>query len=103
MLYEQTTLNANGHIIDLTNPIVMGILNVTPDSFFKGSRLQSEKALLIEAERMITEGAAILDIGGMSTRPGADIIAQEEEWQRLSSALKTVKKHFPEAIISVIQ
>ena len=101
MLYEQTTLNANGHIVDLTHPIVMGILNVTPDSFFKGSRIQSENALLKQAEHMLTEGATILDMGGMSSRPGADIISEAEEETRLLPALKTVKKHFSEALISV--
>ena len=101
MLYEQTTLNCKGRLLDLSAPIVMGILNVTPDSFFKGSRVSTEKALLEQAERMLTEGAKILDIGGMSSRPGAEIISEKEELHRVLPAIKTVIKQFPEAIISV--
>ena len=101
MLYEQTTLNCNGHLLDLSEPIVMGILNVTPDSFYKGSRIETEKDLLFQAERMLTEGAKILDIGGMSSRPGADIIAEKEELKRVLPAIKAVLKHFPKALISV--
>ena len=101
MLYEQTSLNANGRLIDLTEPIVMGILNITPDSFFKGSRIQSEKALLEHTERMITEGGSILDIGGMSSRPGAEIISENEELKRVIPAIKAIKSHFPEALISI--
>jgi dihydropteroate synthase len=101
MLYQQTTLNCNGRLLDLSEPIVMGILNVTPDSFYKGSRVKTEKALLKQAEKMLTEGAKILDIGGMSSRPGADIIEAKEELKRVLPAIKAVLKQFPEAIISV--
>lgn len=101
MLYEQTTLNCRGTLLDLMSPIVMGVLNTTPDSFFAGSRLADEKALLTRAERMITEGAAILDIGGMSSRPGATIISEAEEMQRVLPAVEAVAKAFPSAIISV--
>ncbi len=101
MLYEQTTLNCRGTLLDLMSPIVMGVLNTTPDSFFAGSRLEDEKAILTCAERMITEGAAILDIGGMSSRPGAAVIAEAEEMRRVLPAIKAVVKAFPKAIISV--
>ncbi len=101
MLYEQTTLNCRGTLLDLMSPIVMGVLNTTPDSFFAGSRLEDEKAILTRAERMITEGVSILDIGGMSSRPGAAIIAEAEEMRRVLPAIKAVVKAFPSAIISV--
>ena len=101
MLYEQTTLNCRGQLLDLNTPIVMGILNTTPDSFFAGSRVENEKTLLQRAERMITEGSSILDIGGMSSRPGAAIIDESEEMHRVLPAIEAVKKAFPSAIISI--
>jgi dihydropteroate synthase len=101
MFYEQTTLNCGGYILDIIDPIVMGVINVTPDSFYKGSRVADENTLLKQAERMTTEGAAILDIGGMSSRPGAEIIDEKEELERVIPAIKSIIKHFPEAIISI--
>jgi dihydropteroate synthase len=101
MFYEQTTLNCGGYLLDLIDPIVMGVINVTPDSFYKGSRVSDENALLKQAERMITEGAAILDVGGMSSRPEAEIIDEKEELDRVIPAIKSIIKHFPEAIISI--
>jgi dihydropteroate synthase len=101
MIYEQTTLNCGGKLLDLRQPIVMGVLNTTPDSFFAGSRIADEKMLLTQAERMILEGVSILDIGGMSSRPGAEIIDESEEMRRVLPAIKAVVKEFPEAIISV--
>lgn len=101
MLYEQTTLNCHGKLLDISTPIVMGILNITPDSFFAGSRIKDDKTLLEHAERMITEGVSILDIGGMSSRPGAVIIDESEEMRRVLPAIEMVKKAFPSAIISV--
>jgi dihydropteroate synthase len=101
MFYEQTTLNCGGNLLDIMGPIVMGVINVTPDSFFKGSRVEDENALLKQAEKMLLEGAAILDIGGMSSRPGAEIIDEKVELERVIPAVKSIIKHFPEAIISV--
>jgi dihydropteroate synthase len=101
MFYEQTTLNCGGHLLDLIDPIVMGVINVTPDSFYEGSRVTEENMLLKQAEKMLTEGASILDIGGMSSRPGAEIIDEKEELERVIPAIKSILKHFPEAIISV--
>jgi dihydropteroate synthase len=101
MIYEQTTLNCGGKLLDIRQPIVMGVLNTTPDSFFAGSRIADEKMLLTQAERMILEGVSILDIGGMSSRPGAEIIDEKEEMRRVLSAIKAVAKAFPEAIISI--
>ena len=79
----------------------MGILNVTPDSFYAGSRLQSDRDLLLQAERMLAEGADLLDIGGYSSRPGAAEVPLEEELRRVSEAVAAVHKAFPEAVISV--
>jgi dihydropteroate synthase len=101
MFYEQTTLNCNGRLLDITEPIVMGILNITPDSFFDGSRVDSAENLLKTAEKMLNEGATILDMGGMSSRPGATIISEKEELNRIIPAIEIVIKYFPEAIISV--
>jgi dihydropteroate synthase len=101
MLAPQTTLNCNGTLLDLLYPIVMGILNVTPDSFFDGGRYQNEKNILLQVERMISEGAEIIDIGGMSSRPGAIVVSIEEEIQRVLPALTSIKKHFPEVVVSV--
>jgi dihydropteroate synthase len=97
----KTSLNVGGKILDLSTPKVMGILNITPDSFFEGSRTQSEKEILIQAEKMLTEGADILDLGAYSSRPGATDISVEEEKQRLIPAVKLIANHFPEAVVSV--
>jgi dihydropteroate synthase len=100
MLHPQSTLNFKGRILTLERPLVMGILNVTPDSFFEGSRVQGN-GLLATAERMLEEGADILDIGGMSSRPGAELITEEEELGRILPAIEALHSHFPQAILSV--
>ena len=87
--------------MDLRNPRIMGILNVTPDSFYTGSRKQDEGAILHEAEKMLQEGADFLDIGGYSSRPDAENISPQEEWNRVKRAIAPIIKHFPEAVISV--
>lgn len=79
----------------------MGIINITPDSFYSGSRFESEKEILMQAERMLTEGATFLDLGAYSSRPGADDISVEEELNRMLPAIELILKEFPEAIISV--
>lgn len=79
MIFPQTTLNCAGTLLDLSVPQVMGIINLTPDSFYAGSRKQGTANALATAEQMLQEGAAILDLGGMSSRPGAEIISVEEE------------------------
>lgn len=101
MLYEQTTINCRGKFLDLASPIVMGILNVTPDSFFANSRVQNVLSILEQAEKQLSEGATILDIGGMSTRPGADMINESTELNRILPAIRTITRAFPEAIVSV--
>ena len=101
MLYEPTTLNCGGKILDISTPIVMSILNVTPDSFFAASRVSDENTLLRLAERQITEGAAVLDIGGMSSRPQAEIISEAEELRRVLPAIAAIIRRFPDAILSI--
>jgi len=85
----------------LDHPIVMGIINITPDSFYSKSRVNSNKDIIAKAEQMLAEGATIIDIGGFSTRPGANEVSEEEELNRLLPALNEIVKNFPEAIISV--
>ena len=94
-------INCKGSLIDLSHPKVMGIINITPDSFYTGSRFESEKEILMQAERMLTEGATFLDLGAYSSRPGADDISVEEELNRMLPAIELILKEFPEAIISV--
>lgn len=101
MIEVRSTLNCKGRLLTLEKPIVMGILNVTPDSFYSLSRVSNEKEILEKSEKMLTEGAAILDIGGMSSRPGADMISEAEEIQRVLPAIETILKHFPDAILSI--
>ena len=95
------TLNCKGRLLVIEQPIVMGILNVTPDSFYSGSRLQSEEAVLQKAGQMILEGATILDIGGQSTRPNSTRISNEEELERVLPAIKSIKNKFPTVFISI--
>lgn len=96
------TLNVRGKCIDLTSPIVMGVLNVTPDSFYDGGKYEKSDTLLLrQAEKILREGATIIDIGGYSSRPGAKHISAEEEKERTINAIKLVSKSFAEAYISV--
>lgn len=101
MFNPQTTLNCKGTLVSLENPVVMGILNVTPDSFFDGGRHNSISQQLSQAEKMLTEGATYIDIGGMSSRPGAEIIEPEEELRRVIPIIEAVNKKFPKALISI--
>lgn len=95
------TLNLQGKLIDLSTPVVMGILNITPDSFFEGSRFTTEIAILTQAEKMLSEGAMFLDVGGYSSRPGAEDISPREEQSRVVKAIKIIHQNFPQALISV--
>ena len=94
-------INAGGRLLDLEIPGVMGILNITPDSFYKGSRFNNDGEILKAAARMMTDGADILDIGGYSSRPGAKEISVEEEGKRVLRAIKLINHELPEAILSV--
>ena len=95
------TINANGRLIDLSEPQVMGILNVTPDSFYAGSRKQSEKEIADRAEQIIREGGSMIDIGAFSTRPGAAQVTADEEMERMRRALQIVREVQPEALLSI--
>jgi dihydropteroate synthase len=94
-------INLNDKLIDLSTPIVMGILNTTPDSFFKGNRFVSDKGILKCVEKIVSEGGSLIDIGGYSTRPQADVVTDEEEIRRVSEALEIILKKFPDVYISV--
>jgi len=94
-------INAGGRLIDLETPKVMGILNITPDSFYKGSRYMSDTDLIKAASGMIEDGADILDIGGYSSRPGATDISAEEEAGRVLGAVKLIASEFPDTVLSV--
>lgn len=94
-------LRANGKTLRLKQPVVMGILNVTPDSFFDGGRLHTPALLLERAEQHLAGGAVILDLGAVSTRPGAHEVSEDEELRRLLPALRLLRNSFPEAFISV--
>ncbi|MBC6611090.1 dihydropteroate synthase [Hymenobacter sp. BT507] len=98
---RQTLRCPHGRVLDLSRPQVMGILNLTPDSFFEGSRVGSDADLLRRAEAMLQAGAAVLDLGGYSSRPGAEDISADEEKRRVVPAVEAVRRAFPEAFISV--
>jgi dihydropteroate synthase len=98
---ENFSLRYNGKTLDLSVPAVMGILNLGPDSFFDGGAYDTNEKLLLQAEKMLDEGAAILDLGAVSTRPGARLVEKEDELGRLLPALKLIRASFPEAFISV--
>lgn len=95
------TININGALLDFSTPVVMGILNVTPDSFYSGSRKQTEAAIVERAERILHEGGTIIDIGGQSTSPTSTLLTAEEELQRLQPALRLIRKEFPHAVLSI--
>jgi dihydropteroate synthase len=95
------TLNCNGRLLVIEKPVVMGILNITPDSFYKQSRIQTIEDALQQAEIMLQEGATMLDIGGQSTRPRSERISAAEEAERVLPIIKSVSKNFPAAFVSV--
>jgi dihydropteroate synthase len=95
------TINCKGRLLDLSTPKVMGVLNLTPDSFYDGGKFKNEKEALEQVEKNIQDGMDILDIGAYSSRPGADHISEEEELKRQSSVLQQITKEFPDLIISI--
>lgn len=95
------SINCLGRLIDLDTPRVMGVLNLTPDSFYDGGKYKSDKEILTQAEKMLDEGATFIDIGGYSSRPGASDVSLEEERSRLIPALKLILKEFDRALVSV--
>ncbi len=100
-LKRKRTINVGGDLLDLTDPCIMGVINVTPDSFYDGNRVTSEIEMLEKVEQMVTDGVLIIDVGSVSTRPGAEMISTKDELSRLLPAVKAIKKHFPEIVLSV--
>jgi len=95
------TINCRGQLIDCSEPRVMGILNLTPDSFFDGGKYKDEHSILTQVETMIQQGADFIDVGGYSSRPGADDVASSEELNRVVPAIEAISKRFPECLISI--
>lgn len=95
------SMNCNGKLIDLSVPKVMGILNMTPDSFSDGGKFNDEKNALLQTEKMLADGAEIIDIGPQSTRPNAEFLSSDEEITRLGKIISTIKREFPESLLSV--
>lgn len=95
------TINVKGRLLDLSEPRVMGILNVTPDSFYADSRAATKQAVVERARQIVAEGGAVIDVGACSTRPGSTPVSQEEETARLRMALRLLRQEMPEAVVSV--
>ena len=95
------SINCRGKLIDLSTPKIMGILNLTPDSFSDGGKFNDEKSALLQAEKMIKEGADFIDIGAQSTRPNADFFSARQEILRIGNVISLIKKEFPETLISL--
>jgi dihydropteroate synthase len=95
------TLNCNGRLLASEKPLIMGIINSTPDSFFEGSRLTGTDAILARVEKMLEDGADIIDIGGQSTRPGSTLLTATEELKRVIGSIDAVHRRFPETFISI--
>lgn len=95
------TINVHGRLVDVAQPQVMGILNVTPDSFYAGSRKQTEREIAERANAIVDEGGSMIDVGAFSTRPGAPEVSEQEEMERLKAGLAVVRREQPEAIVSV--
>ena len=95
------TINVHGRLMELSEPQVMGILNVTPDSFFAGSRKQTEHEIAERANQIVEQGATMIDVGGYSTRPGASVVTESEEMDRLRFALDIVRRELPFSVVSV--
>nr|WP_294936407.1 dihydropteroate synthase [uncultured Flavobacterium sp.] len=94
-------INCKGQLVDLSVPKVMGILNITPDSFFDGGKYKSDSDFLSQTEKMLSEGATFIDVGAYSSRPNAVFVPEEEELARLIPVVDLISKHFPEAILSI--
>ncbi len=101
VFYTKKTLNIKGRMLDLEKPVVMGILNITPDSFYDGGKHKTDHGVLSQVEKMLREGAAIIDVGGYSSRPGATEVSEAEEIKRVKEAISLILKEFPKTIISV--
>jgi dihydropteroate synthase len=100
-LKRKNSINLGGELIDFSIPIVMGVINVTPDSFFNGGKLKNKKVLLSVVEKMIADGASFIDVGAISTRPGAKIVSTKVELERLLPAMSAIREKFPDIPLSV--
>jgi len=98
---KKHTLNIRGSLLDLSRPTVMGVLNITPDSFYDGGRYQRNDHILKRVEELVSEGATFIDIGAYSSRPGAQHLTEKEEYNRLKPVVTRIRKKFPETILSV--
>ena len=98
---KNLSINCNGKLVDLNTPKVMGVLNITPDSFYDGGRYKDAKSILNQTEKLISEGATFIDIGAYSSRPGADFISENEELQRIVPVVELIQKKNPDVLISV--
>ena len=101
MMNMDFSINVGGRLLSLESPLVVGILNCTPDSFFSGSRKQTEREIAERAQQIVSEGGRMIDVGAFSTRPGADEVPIEEELRRLQTALQILRREVPDAIVSV--
>ena len=95
------SINCNGKLVDLNTPKVMGVLNITPDSFYDGGRYKDAKSILNQTEKLISEGATFIDIGAYSSRPGADFISENEELKRIVPVVELIQKNNPDVLISI--
>lgn len=95
------TINCNGQLIDLATPKVMGIVNVTPNSFYDGGKLSDGKSVLLQVEKMLTDGATFIDVGGYSSKPNAEFVSEEEELQRVIPIIQRIVKEFPKVLLSI--
>lgn len=96
-----STINCKGTLIDLSTPKVMGIVNVTPDSFFDGGKLTNPEEIVLQVEKMLHDGATFIDLGGYSSRPGAEFVSEEEELNRVVPIVKLLMEKFPDILISI--
>ncbi len=99
--YKFSSINCNGRLVDLSKPKLMGILNLTPDSFSDGGKFNNEKSALKQAENLLKNGATFIDIGAQSTRPNAEFLNADEEIRRIGNVISSIKKEFPESLISL--
>jgi dihydropteroate synthase len=100
-LKRKNSIELGGKLIDFAEPVVMGVINVTPDSFYDGGKLTNEKVLLSAVEKMVKEGVSFLDVGGVSTKPGAKLVSTKTELERLLPAVHAIRKNFPEIPLSI--
>ena len=98
---QSKVINIRGQLVDLSRPVVMGILNITPDSFFDGGQYRTQKEIIARCEQIIDQEALIIDVGAYSSRPGAESVSEAEEWRRIENALKSIRQSFPDVYLSL--